>query len=351
MNFARNLVKQLNDDATNIMEDGLNISETSGTIDTGSHILNAALSKDLFGGVQDNKITAFAGEEATGKTYFALALAWAFQQQNPDGVVLYYDSEASVTKDMMAERGLDISRIIISEKATVQDFKVHLLKTLDLYMKDDKRPRLLCVLDSLGQLASTKEMADAKEGKEVVDMTKAKVIRSAFRVLQLELARAKVPLIVTNHTYINVGSFISQSEMGGGSGLKYAASTICYLTKAKERDGTDVTGAIVTVTIKKSRFTRENKKIKVRISYDKGLDRYYGLIELSEKYGLIKKVGNKWSFPDNNPAFEKEIYKNPEKYFTPRFLEVLNKYADQEFRYGAPDEEIQSDLCGSALEL
>src|SRR3954469_24776685 len=112
MSFARDLIKQIGDNETNIMEDGLNASESSGTIDTGSFMMNAALSASLFGGLQDNKITAIAGEEATGKTFVALAVVYAFQQANKDGIVVYYDSEGSVTKDMMTNRGIDASRII-----------------------------------------------------------------------------------------------------------------------------------------------------------------------------------------------------------------------------------------------
>lgn len=333
--FARNLVKKISDDATHIMADGLNVSEASGTIDTGSLTLNAALSADLWGGIQDNKIVAFAGEEATGKTFFALALCQSFQQQNPEGIILYYDTEAAVTRNMMTDHGVDPERVIISEQQTIQGFKTHVLKLLDVYKNsndDENRPPMMVVLDSLGNLSTLKEMEDSLSGKEVVDMTKAKVVRSTFRTLSIELARSYVPLILTNHIYSVIGSYHPMKEMSGGSGAKYAASTICFLSKKKDALGED--GNVITVHIKKSRFTREGKKIETRISHDKGLDRYYGLLPIAETHGLIEKSGNKWKLPNGDTAFEKTIYKNPEKYFTKEFLDQLQVCVEKEFRYG-----------------
>jgi len=154
-------------------------------------------------------------------------------------------------------------------------------------------------------------------------------------MLTLKLGQANIPLIVTNHTYDVIGSYVPTKEMGGGSGLKYAASTIIYLTKKKEKDGKDVIGNIIKAKTHKSRLSRENKEVEVRLYYDeRGLDKYYGLLDLGEIGGLWKNVAGRYEM-DGKKVYAKEIYKNPEKYFTPEVMMKLDKAAEQEFSYGA----------------
>ena len=149
---------------------------------------------------------------------------------------------------------------------------------------------MMMVLDSLGMLSTEKEITDALADKQVRDMTKSQLVKGAFRMLTLKLGQAKVPLIVTNHTYDVIGSYVPTKEMGGGSGLKYAASTIIYLSK-KEKDGKDVIGNIIKAKTAKSRLSKENQQVNVRLFYDeRGLDRHYGLLELGELGGLWKNV-------------------------------------------------------------
>ena len=221
-NFFRSLVDEIKDADTCIAADGTGSAEFGGFIDTGSYVLNAALSGSLYGGIPDNKITAFAGESATGKTFFVLGVVRAFLDKNPTGGVVYYDTEAAVTKDMMEDRGIDTNRVILAEPDTIQKFKTHALKMIEAYEKqpEDKRPPMMFVLDSLGILSTSKEMEDSLEGKDTRDMTKSQIIKAAFRVLTLKLAKVRVPMLVTNHVYEVVGSYIPQKEISGGSGLK-----------------------------------------------------------------------------------------------------------------------------------
>ena len=184
--------------------------------------------------------------------------------------------------------------------ATVQDFRHQVIKVLDSYLlqsEADRRP-LFLVLDSLGMLSTTKEMEDTAEGKETRDMSRAQVLKAAFRVLTLKLGRAKVPMLVPNHTYDVIGSMFPTKEMGGGSGLKYAASSIIYLSKKKFKDGTEVVGNIEHCKNHKSRLTIENKMVDGRLTYDKGLDRHYGLIDLAVKYDIFKSVSTRIELPD-----------------------------------------------------
>jgi len=342
--FFRNIVKELNDENTHVAADGLGSSEFGDTIDTGSYIFNAALSGSLFGGAPNNKVLALAGESATGKTFFAIGMVKRFLDDNPTGACFYFDTEAAVTKDMMESRGIDSNRVIISEPETIQKFRHTAIQILDNYAKTDiaDRPPMLMVLDSLGQMSTTKEVEDTTEGKETRDMTKAQLIKATFRVLNLKLAKVNVPLIVTNHVYDVIGSYVPMKEMGGGSGLKYTASQIVFLSKKKDKDGKDVVGNIIRCRMIKSRFTKENKDVEVKLRYDTGLDRYYGLLDLAEKYDIIKKVSTRYELPDGRKVFGKAINENPEEYFTDEILQQLEKVAQKEFLYGIGDDDMNT---------
>ena len=333
--FFRDLVDDLKDEDTSIAADGLGAAEYTGTVDTGSYILNGVLSGSLYGGVPNNKVTAFAGENATGKTFFVLGVVGQFLTDNPTGGIIYYDTEAAVTKNMMVERGLDPSRVIISEPDTIQKFRSHVVKSLDMYEKtpEDSRPPMMLVCDSLGLLSTEKEIADTLEGKDVRDMTKSQLIKGAFRVITLKCAKLNVPMLVTNHVYEVIGSYIPMKEMGGGSGLKYAASTIAYLSKRKVRDGTEIIGNEIKVKMYKSRLAKENSEVTVSLDYKKGLDRYFGLPDLGEKHGIFKKSGNRLELPDGSKVYVKAMLKEPEKYIDP-YLEQLEEAAQKEFCYG-----------------
>ena len=333
--FFRNLAEDIKDEDTSIAADGTGSAEYTGTIDTGSYILNAVMSGSLYGGIPNNKITAFAGETTTGKTFFALGVIKQFLIDNPTGGVIYYDTEAAVTKDMMESRGIDTRRIVLAEPQSIQKFRAHALRTIEEYEKtpEAKRPPMMMVLDSLGILSSEKELADSLAGNDTRDMTKAQLIRGTFRVLTLKLAKVKVPMIVTNHVYEVIGSYIPMKEMGGGSGLKYAASTIAYLSKKKERDGKDVVGNIIKVKMFKSRLSKENKEVECLLNYDTGLDRYYGLVQLACDAGAWNSVANRID-TGQSKVYPKAILKEPEKYFTGEVMTIIEQHVNKKFSYG-----------------
>ena len=319
-----------------IVDDGVETGDVASFIDTGSYIFNALLSGSVNGGLASNKITALAGESATGKTFFLMGIVKSFLDSDPNAGVIYFESESAITKQMVIDRGIDPKRMVMMPVTTVQEFRTQSLRVLDKYLERDeadRQPMFIC-LDSLGMLSTTKEVEDTAEGKETRDMTRAQVLKAAFRVLTLKLGRAKIPMVVTNHTYDVVGSMFPTKEMGGGSGLKYAASSIVYLSKRKEKDGTEVVGNIIHGKNHKSRLTKENKMVDVRLTYDKGLDRYYGLLELAEKYEIFKKVSTRFELPDGSKQFGKTILNEPEKYFTEDIMHQLDLAAETEFKYG-----------------
>jgi RecA/RadA recombinase len=335
--FLKNIIKNSGNKYAAIVEDGLDGSDVDGFIDTGSMIFNSLLSGSLYGGIPNNKIVALAGEAATGKTYFTIGILRQFLEKNPSGVVLYFDTEQAVTSDMFKSRGVDPNRVAVFPVGTIEEFRHQSVTILDKYLEEEEKNRkpMMIVLDSLGMLSTEKEMNDTAEGKNVRDMTRAQVIKSTFRVLTLKLGKAKIPMIMTNHTYAVVGSYVPTTEMGGGTGLKYAASTIVYLSKKKDKDADgDVVGNIINCKLYKSRFTKENKIVSVKLNYETGLDPYYGLVEVALETGIFKKVSTRIELPDGSTAFEKNINDNPEKFFTPEVLKSLEEAVAKEFKYG-----------------
>ena len=335
MNFLKDIAKEIGNDYASLVSDGVSAGDTAGFIDTGSHIFNALLSGSIYGGIPNNKITAIAGETSTGKTFFCLGIVQHFLESNPDAGVIYFESESAISKQMIEDRGIDSNRMLLVPVTTVQEFRLQAIKILDKYIEQsaEERKPLMFVLDSLGMLSTTKEVEDSEAGKETRDMTRAQVVKSIFRVLTLKLGKANVPLIVTNHTYDVVGAYIPTKEMGGGSGLKYAASTIVYLSKKKEKDGKEVIGNIIKCKTAKSRLTKENSNVETRLFYDRGLDRYYGLLELGEKHGVLERKGNRFIIGESS-VDPSAILKDPDKYFTKELMDKLDEAAEKEFRYG-----------------
>ena len=334
MDFLKDIVNEIGGDYTKIASE---IDETETYVDTGSFIFNALVSGSLYGGVSGDKITAIAGESSTGKTFFSLAVVKNFLDTNPDAYCLYFDTEAAINKGLLESRGIPLDRVAVVNVVTIEEFRTKALKAVDMYLKkaEDERRPCMFVLDSLGMLSTNKEIEDTLNDKQVRDMTKSQLIKGAFRVLTLKLGQAKIPMLVTNHTYDVIGAYVPTKEMGGGSGLKYAATTIIHLSKKKEKDGTEIVGNIIKAKTAKSRLSKENMDVGVRLYYDeRGLDRYYGLLELGERGGLWKNVAGRYDMGDGKKIYAKAILKDPEAYFTPEVMEKLEVIAQGTFAYG-----------------
>ena len=334
MDFLKDIVKEIGDDYTQLASD---ISDSEQYIDTGSLVFNGLVSGSIFGGVSGNKITAIAGESSTGKTFFSLAVVKNFLDNNPNAYALYFDTESSITRSLLESRGIDTKRFVVINVVTIEEFRTKALKAVDKYLQmpiEDRKPCMF-VLDSLGMLSTEKEIRDALDDKQVRDMTKSQLVKGAFRMLTLKLGQANIPLIVTNHTYDVIGSYVPTKEMGGGSGLKYAASTIIYLSRKKEKDGKEVVGNIIKAKPHKSRLSKENKTVEIRLFFDhRGLDRYYGLLELGEIGELWKNVAGRYEI-GGKKLYAKQILAEPDKYFTDEVMQALDEIANKEFSYGS----------------
>ena len=256
--LVKQLIKESSNDMASVVSAGI-LGDCSTFVDTGSYSLNALLSGSLYGGVPSNKITCLAGQEAVGKTFFALSIAKNFLDTNKDGIILYFESEGALTTEMITDRGLDPERFIVFPVATVEEFRTQCINVINGVPKDHK---VMIFLDSLGNLSTKKEMEDSASGSDKRDMTRAPVVRGTFRTLAIKLASKNIPLIITNHTYDKVGSMFPSKEISGGGGIKYAASVIVTLGKRKVKDGTEVLGNIIKCKLHKVDLQKKNQLLK-----------------------------------------------------------------------------------------
>lgn len=312
-------------------------SKIDSFIDSGNYLLNAQISGSLFGGIPNCRSIALAGESGTGKTFLALNACRGAQKQGYN--IIYCDSEASVDETQFIKFGLNPAKVRYQPINTPLEFRYfvsNLLKQLQDIRKAGKSvPKIMLVLDSLGNLATTKERADALSGSMKKDMTKQQELRSLFRVITMDLAEAKIPLVLTCHTYASVGSFIPQDVMSGGGGPLYNASVILFLYKSQLKEGKDAedggedvdmkaTGIVVRSKPKKNRFARPIQ-IRFHISFYKGMNPYVGLEQFInwkncgiEKGNIYDEKGfAKWGQADKDLAVKNnwEFTHDGKKYY------------------------------------
>lgn len=343
-------------------------------IDTSIYMLNALLSKSILkGGVPKNRFTVFAGEEAVGKSYLCYNIARNAQKEGYS--VIYIDTEFSIELSELEDFGVDISKdkFMLIRSNKVEDLKMMLAQSLD-QLKEQKIKgvnidKTIIFLDSIGQLASNKEVQDAVDGKNKIDMSRAKAIKSLFRIITADLGFLEIPLVATNHIYMSQDLF-PKAIQSGGKGVSYSASTIVYLTKAKLKTGSEddldlgSSGIIVTALARKNRNAKP-KKIKFEINHTSGTNRYKGLEffctpenfkkigiakvkkNIDKKTGEITYIagGTKWYVKHLDKSFyEKQLY--TKKIFTDDVLKNLEPIIAEYFSYASQDEieEIQNKM-------
>ena len=301
-------------------------SKISEWIDTGNYHLNAAFSGDLFKGIPNNRSICLAGESGTGKTYVLLNIAREMQQKGY--YVIYYDTEGAVDVDNIQNFGIDPEKFDHQPISDLPKFRTSITtlikKMMEAKEKGFKTPKIFIALDSLGMLATQKEIDDAISGNTAADMTRSKVIRSLFRIITSDLTGLGIPFIFTNHTYASTGMFPTINLSGGG-GLVYSASVILALSKAQIKEGTVQTGIIVTAKSLKNRFGKPHT-IKFHIRWDKGMNRFIGMEEYIswetcgiEKGNIIsQKEFDKLSEKDQANAHPFEFEGKETQYFVPR---------------------------------
>jgi len=258
-------------------------------IQTDVPMVNVALSGSLDGGLTPG-LTMFAGPSKHFKTAFALLMASAYMKKYEDAVVLFYDSEFGTPQKYFETFNIDTDRVLHTPITDVEELKHDIMNQLQNIGKSDK---VIIVLDSVGNLASKKEIEDSLEGKSVADMTRAKQMKSLFRMVTPHLTIKDIPMVVVNHTYKEIGMF-PKDIVGGGTGSYYSADTIWILGRQQEKTGTEITGYNFIINIEKSRYVREKSKIPITVSFDGGIQKYSGLLDIALEGNFVAKPSNGW---------------------------------------------------------
>lgn len=266
------------------LEDSIFFNEKE-VVTTELPILNVAFSGRLDGGLTSG-LTVFAGESKSFKTMLALYCMKAYFNKYKDAVAIFYDSEFGTPPSYLKQFGLDLSRIIHVPIVHIEALKFDITKRLEAIERGDK---VFIMVDSLGNLASKKETEDALAEKSVADMSRAKAIKSLFRIITPHLTTRNLPCIMINHIYKEIGMF-PKNIVAGGTGVMYSANQVFIITKAQEKDGTELAGYKFTINIEKSRFVKEKSKLPFTVLYNKGIQKYSGLWDLAVEAGILKQV-------------------------------------------------------------
>ena len=258
-------------------------------VSTAVPMINVALSGSLDGGLTPG-LTMWAGPSKHFKTAFSLLMAKAYMDKYPDAILLFYDSEFGTPVKYFETFGIDMERVLHTPLTDIEQLKFDIMQQLQEINRGDK---LMIILDSIGNLASKKEVEDALEGKSVADMSRAKQVKSLFRMVTPHLTIKDIPMVVVNHTYKEIGMF-PKDIVGGGTGSYYSADNIYILGRQQEKDGTEITGYNFIINVEKSRYVREKSKIPVNVSFEGGINKYSGLLDVLMEGNFVSKPSPGW---------------------------------------------------------
>ena len=258
-------------------------------IPTSVPMVNVALSGELDGGLTSG-LTVLAGPSKHFKTAFSLLMAKAYLDKYEDGVVLFYDSEFGTPQNYFSSFGIDTSRVLHTPITDVEQLKFDIVNQLAAIERGE---RVIIIIDSVGNLASKKELEDALNEKSVADMSRAKALKGLFRMVTPYLTMKDIPMVVVNHTYMEIGMF-PKAIVSGGTGIYYSADNIWIIGRQQDKVGTEIQGYHFIINVEKSRYVREKSKIPVSVSYDGGIQKYSGLLDIALQTGHVMKPSNGW---------------------------------------------------------
>jgi len=288
MSIMNKLKKNSKIKGTDVLSESVFFSEKDIT-PTDVPMINVALSGDIDGGLTSG-LTVLAGPSKHFKTSFALLMASAYMKKYPESVMLFYDSEFGSPQSYFTTFGIDTTRVLHTPVTDVEQLKFDIVGQLDNLERGDK---VVIVIDSIGNLASKKELEDALNEKSVADMSRAKALKGLFRMITPYLTMKNVPLLAINHTYKEMGLF-PKDIVGGGTGIYYSADTIWILGRRQNKTGTEVTGYDFIINVEKSRFVKEKSRVPISVSWDGGIETYSGLLEIALAGGYVVKPSNGW---------------------------------------------------------
>ena len=315
-------------------------------IQTPVPMVNVALSGRLDGGLTPG-LTVFAGPSKHFKTAFALLLAKSYLEKYNDAVVLFYDSQFGSPQSYFTSFGIEPSRVLHTPITDIEQLKHDAMAQLSNIERGD---HVIVVVDSVGNLASRKEVDDALDGKSVADMSRAKQLKSLFRMITPHLTLKDIPMIVVNHTYKEIGMF-PKDIVSGGTGVYYSADNIYIIGRQQEKDGTELTGYNFIINVEKSRHVREKSKIPVEVSFEGGISKWSGLLDVALEGGFVTKPSNGWYAKKG----EDQKYRIKDTYSKEFWLPILASADFQQFiidRYQISGNAIMgSDLTSEDIEL
>lgn len=319
-------------------------------IPTSIPVINVALSGRLDGGLTPG-LTMWAGPSKHFKTAFSLLMAKSYLDKYPDAALLFYDSEFGTPQSYFDAFGIDTDRVLHTPITDVEQLKFDVMQQLQ---NIERGERLMIVIDSIGNLASKKEVEDALDGKSVADMSRAKQMKSLFRMVTPHLTLKDIPMVVVNHTYKEIGLY-PKDIVGGGTGSYYSADNIFILGRQQEKDGTEVTGYNFIINVEKSRYVKEKSKIPVAVSFDGGISKWSGLLDLALESGHVVKPSNGWySKVDEDGVVEDKKYRIKDTDTKDFWMSILTSKSFYDFvksKYSVGNVSmVQSDELDKALE-
>jgi len=313
-------------------------------IQTPVPILNVALSGSLSGGLTPG-LTVFAGPSKHFKTAFALMLAKSYLDKYDDAIVLFYDSEFGSPQSYFDSFNIDTKRVIHTPITDIEQLKHDAMSQLNNVERGD---HLIVIVDSVGNLASKKEVEDAIEGKSVADMSRAKQMKSLFRMVTPHLTIKDIPMVVVNHTYKEIGLY-PKDVVSGGTGVYYSADNIYIIGRQQEKDGTDLTGYNFIINVEKSRYVREKSKLSVEVSFEGGISKWSGLLDIALESGHVVKPSNGWY----SRAGEEKKYRLADTQNKEFWLPILTSKEFNDFiesKYKVSSNSIMADMSTHDIE-
>ena len=361
--------KKLNEFAFTLGEE--NPYEVKKWIDTKCYALNSILSDgDILKGIPTGKKIMISGGEATAKSYLAIYMIKAFMDAEPNGHIIFFETEGSSTVQTAKKLGIPEDKMLIVPVTTVEDCRSQMLNIVDTIIDnkfgyetktsetsgekkrtkikdfkpipEEEEEKFIFVIDSVGMLTTIKEATDISNGKQTKDMTRSQLMKGFARTLSLKLSMAQIPMISINHVYSTYDMYNPQA-ISGGSAWKYMSDISITITKGKQKEGTDQIGIVLNLKVEKSRFMTENKSVKVILNFKKGLNPYSSIYDNIIEWGILPREKNSLILPSGEKVGMKQIKDNISDYMQiPEFVEVVRKAFINKFSFDG--EEVDSNV-------
>ena len=330
---------------TDILSDSKFFTEQD-MVQTDVPMVNVALSGSVSGGITPG-MTVLAGPSKHFKTSFALLMASAFLKEKKDGVILFYDSEFGSPQSYFKEFDVDTERVLHTPVANVEELKFDLVNQLEQLTREDN---VMIVIDSIGNLASKKELEDALNEKSVADMSRAKALKGLFRMVTPYLTMKNIPLVAVNHTYKEIGLF-PKDVVGGGTGIYYSADNIWIIGRQQDKQGTEIKGYHFVINVDKSRYVKEKSTIPISVSWEGGVQRFSGLLDVALAGGYVVKPSNGWYSVNGDDKKVRQADTLQKEFWTPIFENTdFTDFIKKQYSIGHEEQVSMDEIVEDAVD-